>query len=85
MDKIIQKDITFEMSFTFPLFGSRKALRILKKKYDAKELKKSWSWKKPFTLDVKARININHNVDITKMREKQHEHLIGNKKEKEIK
>jgi len=73
MNKIIQKDITFEMSFTLPVFGYSKALRILIKNYNANDIKKSWSWKHPFSIDIVAHININHDVDITKMREKQHE------------
>ena len=77
--KIIQKDVTFDMSFTFPVWGAGKALSVLEQ-YNVEEMRKSWSWKKPFSISVFARVNIAHDIDITKMREKQHE-LLTNKKE----
>ena len=81
-NKIIQKDITFDMSFTFPLIGYGKACRLLAKNYSAEDIKKTWTWRNPFYVKVVARVNVNHNVDIVEMRKKQHELLI-NKKEKE--
>jgi len=75
--KIIQKDVTFDMSFVFSLWGAGKALSFIKSEYNVEQIKKSWSWKRPLSITVVARINIKHEVDITKMREKQHELLSG--------
>lgn len=76
MNKIIQKDITFDFIFIFSIFGVSKGLRVLRKKYDVENVKKSWSWKKPFYVKVVARVNVKHDVDIEKMRQKQHELLM---------
>ena len=60
-----------------PVNISDRAARLLG--CNVEELKKSWSWKKPFHINVWARVNIAHDVNITKMREKQHELLTGGK------
>lgn len=73
MTKLIQKDITFEFDFIFPLFGFKKAVEDLKKKYDVETIATSWSLKKPLKVFVTARINIKHDVDIEAIRVKQHE------------
>lgn len=72
-EKIIQKDVTFDMSFTFPLFGYSKALSVLKENYNVEQIKKNWSWKNPFKIQANVRVSIMHDVNISKMREKQHE------------
>ena len=79
--KIIQKHVTFDMSFILPLIGSGKALRILSEKYGAKQIKKSWSWRNPFQIDISARVNVEHDVDVDKMREKQHELMMNRRKD----
>lgn len=75
-NKIIQKDIIFDMSFTFSIFGMKQGIRLLEKKYNAKNITKKWSIKKPFYVTIIARVNITHDVDVDKMRKKQHELMI---------
>ena len=83
---IIQKNITFEISFILPLIDHRsgisanKALHVLKQKYNINKIKKSWTWRKPFSISVTALINIIHDVDIEQMRQVQHELLVKKKK-----
>lgn len=75
-NKVVQKDITFDFSFIFPLFGARKALKLLYKKYKVENIKKSWTWRNPFYIAVVARVNIVHDVDVESMRNKQHELML---------
>ena len=82
-EKIIQKDVTFDLNFTFPLFGYRKALAVLENDYNVEQIEKYWSIKNPFSIKIKARLNIKHDINITKMRIKQHELMMDDLKMEE--
>jgi len=73
MPNIIQKDVTFEFNFVFPIIGAKKGISKLKRDYAAEIINTEWSWKSPFKLKVFARVNIKHDVDIEKIRNAQHD------------
>ncbi len=72
-NKIIQKDVTFHMNLVTSIFTSDKVLSKMKKDYGAILIKKSWHITSPFNFNLLLEVNIDHSVDITKMRKTQHD------------
>ena len=73
MNKIIQKDVTFDLDLTCSIFTSRKVFRQFRQNYTIEHINKSWSIRKPFKIIASIRVSVKHEVDVSKMREKQHE------------
>lgn len=82
LPKIIQKDITFHMNLITSIFKTSKIFSKMKKEYGAILIKKSWHITAPFKFNLLLEININHNVDITKMRKVQYDLMTQKKKQK---
>ncbi len=72
MAKLIQKDITFDFDFHWKIWAINKAIKDLREKYNVEQITKSWSYKRPLSVAVTARVNIKHEVDIDKIREAQY-------------
>ena len=72
-NKIIQKDITFDLDLTCSIFSARKVFRKFRQDYNVEHINKSWSILKPLKISASIRVSVKHDVDISKMREKQHE------------
>lgn len=79
MNKIIQKDITFDLDLTCSIFSACKVFRRFRQNYNVEHINKSWSIRKPFKITASVRVSVKHDVDVSEMRKKQHE-LMMNKK-----
>ena len=79
MNKIIQKDITFDLDLTCSIFSACKVFRRFRQNYNVEHINKSWSIRKPFKIAASIRVSVKHDVDVSEMRKKQHE-LMMNKK-----
>lgn len=81
MNKIIQKDITFDLTFNQSIFTFGKFLKQFEK-YNVEKIYKDWSIWKPFRYTGYVRINIQHDINVDEMRQKQHELIMkGNNDE----
>ncbi len=81
MNKIIQKDITFDLDLTCSIFSACKVFRKFKQDYNVEHINKSWSILKPLKITASVRVSVKHDVDISKMREKQHELMMDKRGE----
>ena len=70
-NKIIQKDVTFDINLTCSILMAGKVFRRFRQNYNVEHINKSWSIKKPFTISAVVRVSIKHDVDVSKMREVQ--------------
>lgn len=72
-NKLIQKDITFDIDLTCSIFNASRVFKQFQKNYKVESIKKSWSIRKPLKISAIVRVNLSHSVNIDKMRQKQHE------------
>lgn len=79
---IIQKDIIFNFTFNQSIFSFKKFLKQFEK-YGISEVHKEWTIWDPFRYKGHIQINILHDIDIGKIRQKQHDIMMQriNKKE----
>ena len=72
-NKIIQKDVTFDVDFTCYIFTARKVFRQFRQNYNVEHINKSWSILNPLKIKAIVRVSVKHDVDVSEMRKKQHE------------